>query len=127
GRDDFSVDTVFADQQICGSPYVAIEIIPVRCYAASFRIEVVAAEKGCLAFQVTLGHQQDRLLLANLQLASAHVVARRFAFTERLTDFFCEARFGPVKICVDHNRETNGHTYTLWEHLRNRKSSNRLV
>src|SRR5215831_19406048 len=102
-------------------------IIPVRRYAASFRIEVVATEKGCPAFHVILGHQQDRLLRANLQLASAHVVARRFASTERLANLFCEARFGPVKICVDHNRESNGHTNTLWEHLRNRKSSNRLV
>src|SRR5689334_239192 len=102
-------------------------IIPVRCYSTSFRIEVVAAEKGCRAFHVILSHQQNCLFLANPQLASAHVDARRFAFTERLADFFCKARFSPVKICVDDNRETNGHTNTVREHLRNRKPGNSLV
>jgi hypothetical protein len=77
---NLSVGNVFADQQIllamcCGRPLSPFT------YAASFRIEVVAAEKGCRAFHVILGHQQNCLFLANLQLASAHVVARWFAFT----------------------------------------------
>src|SRR5262249_44718839 len=87
-RDDLSVGTCLRISRFAARHMSRSGIIPVHRYAASFRIEVIATEQGCRAFYVILGHQQNGLLVANRRLASAHVVAQRFAFAERLTDFF---------------------------------------
>ena len=74
-----------------------------------------------------LCHQQNGLLLADFQLADAHVVTGGLALSERLTELFFEAGFCLFKICVDHNGETDAHPDTVGEHLRKRKSGNGLA
>ena len=108
GRDDLSIGTGFADQQICGSPYVAVGDQTVS--AASFLIKVVAADKRRRAFRVVLRHQHEGLFVPQLKRARPHIVAD-LTLLERLASLSFKRSLCQVKTGVHPYREADSHAH----------------